>query len=104
MRVGALVMIDALGFKGIWNRPAIAANPDVVIDKLRALEHQMNAALDADFGGSRQGAIDNPANLLGQCSLIFLSDTIVLGVAAKTREQLQSDIMEAPQWDLAVAA
>lgn len=71
-------MIDALGFKGIWKRAGIKDNPQVVIDRLRALlstAHEViseEAEFRAPFGPS----------LVKDVSVSFLSDTVVLAVAA----------------------
>jgi hypothetical protein len=103
MRMGVLAMFDALGFKGIWGRPEIRGNPSVVIDKLLRLERDMNAMLDREFGGDRMATARSAGNVLGQCTLAFLSDTVVLGLATKdpadgTKEE------EYRGWDLMVAA
>jgi hypothetical protein len=107
MRVGALAMFDALGFKGIWSRPGIRENPELVISKLRDLESRVSAFLDRDFGGNRNDAVKNPLNVLGQCSVSFLSDTVVLGVATKTPEELEPHSIREENyrgWSLTVAA
>lgn len=88
MRLGALAMFDALGFRGIWNRAGVREDPDLPISKLLKLEDKMNAMLDQEFGGGRSTAIADDRNVLGQCSLAFLSDTVVLGLATKPAAEL----------------
>lgn len=83
-------MFDALGFKGIWGRPGVREDPELVIGKLLRLENEMNGMLDREFGGSRSSAVASPQSVLGQCSLVFLSDTVVLGLATKPAEELEA--------------
>lgn len=107
MQTGVLAMFDALGFKGIWGRSENKSNPERVIRKLLDLERDTNAFLDADFGGSRAAQIENPSNVLGHCTVAFLSDTVVLGLATKPIKVLEErGIFEAhyAAWSLVVAA
>jgi len=74
-RVGAVAMIDALGFRGIWSR-----YPDEdVVEKLRSLAEV--AASEAR--ALQEGARSHGGNLLEFVQPMALSDTVVLGVATK---------------------
>ena len=64
MPTGAVVMIDALGFKGIWNR----IDPEKAVAKMRSM--QMKA---------REGVSLHEHT--ASSSSAFLSDTIVFGIA-----------------------
>ena len=67
MNTGAVALIDALGFRGIWERH----NPDDVLAALRTLKDWMEARIQAQF--SPQPWI--------QCHVAFLSDTIAVSMA-----------------------
>jgi len=67
MRTGAVVMIDALGFKGIWD----GADPSVILRKMGALKQ----AAESDIKGVKLGHVRG-------AKVAFLSDTIVIGVAS----------------------
>jgi hypothetical protein len=78
MRRGALAMLDALGFKGIWERSA----PDAVMKKLADLRAVVKTTADDHKRGiaaltKRDG---KPLQDL-EIEVQFLSDTIVLGVS-----------------------
>lgn len=103
MRTGVVAMFDALGFKGIWNRPGVLENPSMVIEKLLRLEHEMNQKLDRDFGGNRQTASKRTGSVLAECALAFLSDTAVLGLATKDPGD-ETKPEEYQGWELMVAA
>jgi hypothetical protein len=45
MRNGALVIMDALGYKGIWQRKECKADPRIVLRKLRKLKRRSSDAL-----------------------------------------------------------
>lgn len=88
MKRGALVMMDALGFKGIWRRPAVRDAPDLVITKLRSLTRDANAHIDSMHSQGRPQDNQSPTNLLEMVSASFLSDSVVVGVAIKGGERL----------------
>jgi hypothetical protein len=73
---GALVMMDALGFKGIWNRPGI--DPESVLHKLVRLSTRVPQLLPPTF------LADSSVHLR------FLSDTIVIGVPTASENVPQS--------------
>ena len=91
MRTGAFVMIDALGFKGIWKRQGVVDKPELVIEKLINLKDIAAQYLDKRFGGQeKRSQMENdrgtPFELV---QATFLSDTIVLAVAVKDLENTQ---------------
>ncbi len=65
MKTGAVVMIDALGFKGIWSR---VADPQAVMEKLQALKDAVEKRTQPEIGVELTG-------------VTFLSDTIVIGIS-----------------------
>src|SRR4051812_48554983 len=89
MRKGALVMIDALGFKGIWNR----VPPEKVIEKLETLQQTATAEVEKTFGTTEEQAKRSEEEraeaeagwprqrqwIFERVDLSFLSDTIVIG-------------------------
>lgn len=77
MNTGALVMLDALGFKGIWKRESAGD----VITKLHRLKA---AAVDAvnEHGEAMRDLVATDINVE------FLSDTIVLGVSCGSKVPL----------------
>ena len=81
MRTGAIAMIDALGFKGVWNRPEVKDDPERVIQKLKELRKA--TVLD---GSGHDFRIEAP-------QAMFLSDTIVVSIAITPKNQ-PSD----PEW------
>jgi hypothetical protein len=72
MRRGAVALIDVLGFKGIWRRHS----EDAVIRSLQALLKV--AEEDARL------ATAGPDNMIDFIAPLFLSDTVVFGLAAKS--------------------
>ncbi len=96
-------MFDALGFKGIWQRPEVNGNPEVVIRKLEHLDREVNLFLDAEFH-DRKRAAANDASVLGACSAAFLSDTVVLGLAHKNEHSLKArSVSDLKLWSTLVA-
>jgi hypothetical protein len=69
MEAGAVAIIDALGFKGIWRR----YDPDDVLKTLRHLKEGIEARIKAQF--ETQPWI--------HCEVAFLSDTIAISYALK---------------------
>jgi hypothetical protein len=69
MQTGAVVMMDALGFKGIWRR---VSSPETVVRKLRAMEQRARNLEKKD------GTFTIHA--------VFLSDTIVFAVSRQETE------------------
>jgi hypothetical protein len=78
MQDGALAMLDALGFKGIWQR----YDAQRVIEKLESLQAAATDVVDRHRAELRE--IKDPDGLHGLANLTiraqFLSDTIVIGV------------------------
>lgn len=68
MRAGALVMMDALGFKGIWR----AHKAEDVVATLRKLRERMNAE-----------HLGIPVTSYDAVRVELLSDTIVIGIVGK---------------------
>jgi hypothetical protein len=78
METGALVFMDALGFKGVWRRPDVADDPTRVIDKLEKVQQ-------GTWEDLRQPFADIPPASLQQfqeaVKVAFISDTVVVAVA-----------------------
>jgi hypothetical protein len=66
MKTGAVALIDALGFRGIWERHM----PDDVLAELKTMKDWLEARVQAQF--SSQPWI--------QCEAAFLSDTIAISM------------------------
>lgn len=75
LRRSAVVLIDALGFKGIWKRHA----PADVLTKLTALADRNRAIVER----TQRIAPAQERNLISSVRVAFLSDTIVLVLAIK---------------------
>jgi hypothetical protein len=86
MKTGAVVMLDALGFKGIWKR-----HPNA-LQKLRAIQ---NVADQITEGYSKTLALIRPGTM--KAKMTFLSDTIVIEVSggdpASSRPEYQEIAM-----------
>jgi hypothetical protein len=96
-------MFDALGFKRIWDRHDIKADPECVMRKLVASERAARDISEKEFG-SVDKAIANPGNQLKRLDVAFLSDTVVVGVSSKTPEQLaEAGVSFSFQWTMVVA-
>lgn len=67
MYTGAVALIDALGFRGIWGRH----NPDVVMNEMKSMKEWMEKRVHEQF--SSQPWM--------QCHVAFLSDTIAISMA-----------------------
>jgi hypothetical protein len=76
MERGVLVMLDALGFKGIWKR----SSPQDVVAKLEHLKSVVERT--ADFLGEPLG------KMTPSVKVRFLSDTIVIGVSGHAEHDL----------------
>src|ERR1700687_1740403 len=78
MKTGAVALIDALGFRGIWERHV----PDDVLAELNTMKDWLETRVKAQF--CSQPWI--------QCEAAFLSDTIAISMAldesAENREAL----------------
>lgn len=78
MNTGAVALIDALGFRGIWGRH----KPDDVLTALKATKDWMETRIDAQFS-SQPGM---------HCHVAFLSDTIAVSMtldgSAQNREAI----------------
>lgn len=90
MKTGTVAMLDALGFKGIWNRPDVRVDPNSLMRKLQELAAESERAMDESFGDAerRQMLATDSGNLLESVRASFLSDTIVVGVSVKPRDTL----------------
>src|SRR5262245_6555744 len=77
LRLGAVVLLDALGFKGIWNR----VNPKVVVSQLKKLKREGLRLI----GDDRTGVLllDDTFEHSVKC----VSDTIIIAVAIKGSAQ-----------------
>jgi|GEM_PF-2401775 len=85
-RMGAVAMIDALGFRGVWRR----FSPEEVVGKLQSLA-------DATCSEARELQTDARAhggNLLEFVRVTALSDTIVFGVATKALDLVTQGLKE----------
>jgi len=77
MKIGAVALIDALGFRGIWGRH----EPDAVLTAMRNTKDWFEAAIKEQF--SSQPWM--------QCEVAFLSDTIAVSMAlAETTENREA--------------
>lgn len=103
MQTGTLAMFDALGFKRIWSRADVKADPQCVIQKLINSERSARNFIEKSFG-STDGAIAHSGNQLGGLKVLFLSDTIVVGVFSKSREQLAAaEVPYSVEWNMLTA-
>ena len=66
MKEGAVAVIDALGFRGIWRR----FSPQIVIENMHGIKKQLENDL-LEIGGQGEMKFD----------VAFLSDTIILGLS-----------------------
>jgi hypothetical protein len=77
MSRGAFVMLDVLGFKGIWRRPDVRHDPSLVLRKLEGLvERAKEHALDR-VGQLPKGLL---RGTLETFEAILISDTIAAGL------------------------
>ncbi len=70
MREGALILVDCLGFRGIWNR----ADPEQLISKLKSIEGEALSAIITKYSASMLSF--GPIRF----HLRLLSDTVVLSL------------------------
>jgi len=70
MKDGALVLVDCLGFRGIWNR----VNPEELIGRLKSIELQAAARVVPKYSSSMLSF--GPVRF----HLRLLSDTVVLSI------------------------
>lgn len=73
LRLGAVVLLDALGFKGIWNR----VNPKIVIHQLKKLKRE---GLDL-LGNDHSGVLLQDDTF--EHSVRCISDTIIVAVTIR---------------------
>lgn len=79
MNEGAIILMDCLGYKGIWQR----ANPDAVLQQFGAIRDRALRVRDE--------GIFHAHRMLGfQLQITFLSDTVAIGVSAPGVPQLSS--------------
>jgi len=79
MRRTAVALLDALGFRGIWDRHAAEG----VLDKLKYLASEANEAVEGPLG-----SLDYLFDVDKQ--IRFLSDTVVLSCAVQTSQAADS--------------
>src|SRR5262249_40842362 len=95
MKRGAVVFMDALGFKGIWKRKDTSA--ESVIEKLHALQEAARRQTDAlkqEFLEEIDPSLD--------VQVTMLSDTIVIGVSVEgLGESIERD--DGSEWPIFVA-
>lgn len=84
---GAIVMVDALGFKGIWQR----YDP---IDVVREMQRLCDSAF-AQMSELEREARKQEGNFIEYCRPAFLSDTVVLGVVTKPAERVRKGMQNA---------
>jgi hypothetical protein len=91
MRRGTIAMFDALGIKGIWNRPELRESPELVTKKLHALAVKTEGIMNQMFGDEqkRRSLSENPVNAFEYAGCSFLSDTIVIGIAHKSPKGIE---------------
>ena len=78
MREGALIMMDALGFKEIWRAKEIKERPEILLEQLKALEDAAQRDLaerikHPPFGSKNQ-------SLFKPLAVRFLSDTVIIAL------------------------
>ncbi len=83
MKRGAFVMLDALGFKGIWNRPEVKDDPGRVISRMIRLRNEATAQVARMIGRPLAELRADPTNAYDDFKISFLSDTIAIGVWVK---------------------
>src|SRR5713226_6024665 len=93
---GSVAVFDALGFRGIWRRESSQA----VLNRLGALADDARNYVGKEFGDPDHLA-ENPGNVLEFVRIVFLSDTVVVGVARKA--SLASNVRDVPNVDVACA-
>jgi hypothetical protein len=88
VRRGAIVMLDALGFRGIWRRYPSHA----VIAKLKDLAE----TTENETRSIQETAVRDQANFIEFVQPMFLSDTVVFGVTTKPAEIVNAASSLAP--------
>lgn len=80
MKEGAIVLMDCLGFKGIWQR----AEPDRVLQQFEAIRERASQVVNE--------GIFHAHRMLGfSLQISFLSDTVAIGVSAPAVQNLSSN-------------
>jgi len=91
MELGAIAMIDALGWKGIWRH----AKGDQAVAALRQIESvaQLTANAANELHAKHLGDVEDPPSNLFHTKIttLFLSDTIVIAVGAPQARAKQSE-------------
>ncbi len=80
MQVGVIAMFDALGFKGIWKRPEVEGDADIVLKKMQALKAATEALFEERFAFFKTPNTDGLMRLVKDTRVTFISDTIVLAI------------------------
>jgi hypothetical protein len=87
MQLGAVAMMDALGFKGIWNREGVKENPERVLDRMLELQEQwsrttLETATEVRKSLDEAGPVEwSPGKV--DATMVALSDTVVVGVSVE---------------------
>lgn len=83
MKRGAFVMLDALGYKGIWNRPEVKDAPGRVIERMVRLRDEAKVQVARMLGRPLPELRADPTNAYDDFKMSFLSDTIAIGIWIK---------------------
>ena len=84
MKRGAFVMLDALGYKGIWRRPEVKDAPGRVVERMARLRDDATAEVARMLGRPLAELRADPANAYDDFNISFLSDTVAIGVWVKS--------------------
>jgi len=87
MGSGAVVLMDALGFKGIWKR----YKPEVVFEKMRTME--LSAMKMEESFLDEMEKMNVPKTLTPVVTYRFLSDTAVIGVQNSREETIPDNLL-----------
>jgi hypothetical protein len=83
MKRGAFAMLDALGYKGIWNRPEVKDTPGRVVERMVRLRDDATAQVARMLGRPLSELRADPQNAYDDFKISFLSDTVAIGVWVK---------------------
>jgi hypothetical protein len=85
MPIGVVAMFDALGFKGIWNRPDVRDDHNLVLAKMRGLRDAAQTTFDQRLASFRSRNPFGHLQLVKNWHVAFISDTIVLAIEPTDR-------------------
>lgn len=83
MRTGAVALIDALGFRGIWARQ----NPQDVLTTFQSMKTWMEERVRDQFASQPHM----------QCEIAFLSDTIVVSMSLEEGQPNREAMSQSPR-------